>query len=236
VTPVEVWLAPSVDEAREDLASSLSPAERERAGRLQTAELRRRYVTSHAALRSVLALHTGTAPQDLEVARRPCHRYGSPHGKPFLPDHPRVSFNLAHSGDLALVAVAEGREIGVDLMRLAAATLAPSELRAIRLSESADPLTTFLAAWTRKEALLKACGQGIVGGLRDVAVPPLADGARTFAPGGRVPGTWTVIDLAPPPGYVASLAVEGGRPAVVTRWWAPSRPTAVDAARHPVGE
>ncbi len=127
-------------------ASALPAAERERAERLTRPEARRHWVASRWALRRVLGHHLGREPAEIEL------RLGE-HGKPYLAD-PGVAlrFNLSHSGELALIAVVEGLEVGVDVQRLGPR---PAE---------------FYAHWTRHEAIAKCHGVGLWAPLPDAPV------------------------------------------------------------------
>jgi 4'-phosphopantetheinyl transferase len=180
-----------------DLWELLSDDERKRAGRLVQEHHRRRYVAAHAGLRRILAGYTARAAATLEFARGP---QGKPalaaafprvaQGQSALPTDDRGSlsgleFNLSHSADLALVAVARERPVGVDLERwkhemdhLALATrfFSPAERASLQaLAERGEQLVHgFFAAWTRKEAYLKARGEGVMRGLHhfDVTLAP----------------------------------------------------------------
>jgi 4'-phosphopantetheinyl transferase len=194
-----------------ELWELLSDDERRRAGRLVQEHHRRRYVAAHAGLRRILAGYTTSAPATLEFARGPQGkpalaaasprvRKGQPtpdallprgaEGPSALPTADRGSlsgleFNLSHSADLALVAVARERPVGVDLERwkhemdhLALATrfFSPAERASLQaLAERGEQLVHgFFAAWTRKEAYLKARGEGVMRGLHhfDVTLAP----------------------------------------------------------------
>jgi 4'-phosphopantetheinyl transferase len=144
--------------------ASLSPDERARAARLAAGDVRRRFVASRAALRDILAAYVGASPAGLRF------RYG-PHGKPALaPPLEWLHFNLAHSQDLAVVAVAR-RPVGVDVERvrpladgplaLAARTFAPGEVAALRAAPQSQQLDEFFRYWTCKEAYVKARGAGL---------------------------------------------------------------------------
>lgn len=149
---------------------------------------RLRYAVSHAALREILALYAGRAPGQLLFQEEA-------NGKPAL-DPPAVSFNLTHSGDLALVAVAPAGRIGVDIEQLrpvadadaiAERLFTPEEREAAARGGAAE----FFRIWTRKEALVKASGEGLG------AMP---EGA---------PGLWTVQSFVPAANYIAAAASEG---------------------------
>ncbi|MFC4554912.1 4'-phosphopantetheinyl transferase family protein [Georgenia faecalis] len=174
----EVWWAtPSGATA---LAALLEAAEHRRAERLRDHD-RARFVTARALLRLVLAARTGTAPSELRLDTT-CYRCGAGHGKPRLVGGDgSVSFSIAHSGDRVVVAVADGTAIGVDvevgagtgaeeLMSLGASILAPAELADYwRLEPSRRP-RALAVWWTRKEAVLKATGDGLTVPMRSLAV------------------------------------------------------------------
>ena len=196
----------------------LSEDERTRAGRLVQEHHRRRFVAAHGALRRILAGYTVSAARTLEFAR-------GPQGKPALvaaggEPRPSLEFNLSHSADLALVAVARERPVGVDLERwkremdhLALATrfFSPAERARLQtLAGSADELVHgFFAAWTRKEAYLKARGEGVMRGLHhfDVTLGP-DEPARLLAD--RLDAAierWRMRSIVPEPGYSAAIVV-----------------------------
>lgn len=124
----------------------------------------RRWSASRWALRLVLSRYLGEGPEAIALRR-------GEHGKPELAEAPeRLSFNLSHSGALALVAVTRGREIGVDLERidssrdllaLADRALDTAAAAAVRAAASADRPTAFYEAWVRHEALVKCFGGGL---------------------------------------------------------------------------
>jgi hypothetical protein len=137
-TEIHVWRA-ELDHGGWPAAECLPAAERERAGRLLRPLLRRRWVASRWALRSVLGhyLELDPAAVELRVASR---------GKPMLADPATpLRFNLSHSAARALVAVAWGREVGVDLEWIEPDRHPPA----------------FYAAWTRREAIAKCHGTGL---------------------------------------------------------------------------
>jgi len=161
--------------------------------------LKDRYVCAHGALRRILARYCGLAP----AAIRFC--LGA-HGKPYLEPASGVEFNLSHSGALALVAVARGRAIGVDVERIHAVLELLDIARRMFPAEEADSLialaqperdVAFFRCWTRLEAHLKAAG----GGLGD---RPALEG-------------WSISELDPGEGYTAALAIAGA-PAAVKTW------------------
>jgi 4'-phosphopantetheinyl transferase len=214
-TTCEIWWATPTG-ARATYAL-LDRVEQKRAASLRAAGDRDRYATAHALVRLVLAARTGVPPTSLELAPS-CRRCGGAHGKPRLV-HPRVDvrFNLAHAPGRVVVAVAESREVGVDVEpvpvegdptvpALAAEALAPAELTAYHRLPPSQRNRAVAVWWTRKEAVLKASGDGL-------AVPPssvVVRGPEPVTPrallGGPARAT-SVRDLHPGRGYVGSVAV-----------------------------
>ena len=139
---------------------SLDRLEQERAARFHRDEDRLRYTASHAAVRAILGSYLGVEGSSLSFG-------ASPDGKPRLAAGGALRFNLAHSGDLALLAVAHGLEVGVDVERhqpvehleLARRFFSAGEVAAIRAASAQD--LAFFRCWSRKEAFVKACGQGL---------------------------------------------------------------------------
>jgi 4'-phosphopantetheinyl transferase len=141
----------------------LSPRERLRASRFRFARDRERFVAAHSALRQILGGYLSLPPYAVEL------RTGE-HGKPALSDQAGLQFSLSHAGGAAVVAVASGIEVGVDVE--AASTLVDPEAvveRAMTAGErkalgSLPPDRTrdaILATWVRKEAVAKVRGQGM---------------------------------------------------------------------------
>ncbi len=148
-----------------DLQALLSRGERAKALRFRRDGDRERYVVSHAMLRLVLSHYVGAPPAELEFAIEA-------HGKPRLEPIPvsNLSFNLAHSGDLALLAISRGPAVGVDLEEirhdvdvptLARSVLSKAELRVLHAAPPERQRSLFFRSWVRKEAVLKGCGVGL---------------------------------------------------------------------------
>jgi len=164
-----------------------------------------------------------TLARYLEVSAAKLDFCYSPPGKPALSsafDHARLHFNLAHSGDLALLAVTRIGPIGVDVERIRpvkdAADLV-ARFFCARENESFQRLppdrkpSAFFNLWTRKEALLKATGEGIGKSLNEVEVSFLpGDPARLLSIAGdpEKAAAWSLHDLAAPDGFVAALAIQ----------------------------
>ena len=154
----------------ESLQALLDEDELQRAARFRVEAARRRFVTARAMLRLILARSTGIPPEQLTFA------FGE-HGKPRL-ETGGPCFNLAHSGDTVVIAVARDH-VGVDVEelrvlpnadRLARRICTPSELDTLGSLPEAERDPALLRLWTCKEAVLKALGSGIGGGLRSVEI------------------------------------------------------------------
>jgi 4'-phosphopantetheinyl transferase len=158
---------------------------------------------ANAAQRRLLAAYTRVAPDALEVSREP-------RGKPVLDDG-SLQFNLSHSGELALVAITRCSPVGVDLEHqrelhdpsaLARRICTPAEREHLLSSPDADAL---LRLWVRKEAVIKATGEGLARPLNELDVLEQ-----------RVADAWSCLDLAlGNSSYRAAVAV-GHEPAVTT--------------------
>jgi 4'-phosphopantetheinyl transferase len=212
---VHVWRV-ALDAEPEPLRALLSRDERERAERFHRDVHRRRFVAAHAALRLILGAYLDLAPDALAFAL-------GEHGKPSLrqpldPDGARLEFNLSHSGDLALVAVARDHPVGVDVERwsevehleLAERFFSRTERDALRaLASVAEQLDAgFFAAWTRKEAYLKATGHGISRGLHHFDVTLAPDAAAALLADrldATAPERWTMRSIVPAEGYSAAV-------------------------------
>ncbi len=196
----------------------LASDELERARRLVAPVVRRGFVGGRFLLRSVLAALADAESFSLELQ-------AGFHGKPSLVGHERLSasFNLSHSGDLVALALIRARRVGIDIEAdraltdaalLARRILSRSErARFESLPENARG-SALLAAWTRKEAVLKAIGTGVSGGLNTVEV--LADCVVTAD---ETPAIWSVRTLPMPTGFFGAIALEGD-PAPIETWQA----------------
>jgi 4'-phosphopantetheinyl transferase len=198
------------------LEQNLSADERERASRFRFARDRDRFIGARGLLREILALYLNASPRRLSFG------YGA-HGKPFLAgeEHSTIRFNVSHSFDAMLLAVAHMREVGVDvegvrnngvaMEEIAETVLSEPEKRALARFGGEDERTTFLRFWTRKEAYIKADGRGVSLPLEriDVSAPEGRVAVLDEATGEwRTCPRWELRTLAPDPGYVAALAAE----------------------------
>ena len=205
-----------------ELATVLDDEERERASRFRRRVDRDRFIVSHGALRRVLARYLRKPATALRFRR---DRFG----KPSLAHRTTLTFNMAHSDAVALIAVTIGRPVGVDVERVAAIDdafdvaeicFAPAERRVLHGVPAASVCDTFFACWTRKEAFIKAVGTGLSAPLQAFEVSLDADApARLCRVSGsaRVAASWTMEALHPARGYVGALAVR--RPDIRVSTW-----------------
>ncbi|HYW11285.1 MAG TPA: 4'-phosphopantetheinyl transferase superfamily protein [Longimicrobium sp.] len=216
---VHVWRA-SLRPASDALARverHLSPDERARAARFRFAEHRTAFIAGRGAQREILARYTGLAPHALAYSE-------TEYGKQSLAGAAAsldIRYNVSNSGDLALFAVVRGREIGVDLEKVKPMPdgldiaqrffSAPENEIFASIHESMRDVA-FFNCWTRKEAYIKAVGQGLSMPLDrfDVAFAP-GEPARLLRTRGdeSEAARWSMLELHPGPGYIGALAVEG---------------------------
>ena len=188
---VDVWqvaLEPCAIEAR---LRTLSEAEREHAARLRVGAAA--WVVARAALRRILGRYLGIAPEKVAFAT-------GANGKPMLAPGGSVDlrFNLSHSGNIALIAVRLGLDVGIDVEEVRpgvdGAAIARDVFTDHERAAMAAPVSAeaFSRVWVRREALAKAIGHGVVS-------PPAADESTRIH----------VRDLDCTPGFAAALASEG---------------------------
>jgi 4'-phosphopantetheinyl transferase len=226
---VHVWRA-SLDLSRrqvDTLLRTLSPDELLRAKRFRFETDCVRFIGARGLLRTILGRYLGSHPRELRF------RYGS-HGKPalFPVAGETLSFNLSHSGNLALYAMIRDRAIGVDVesmapevswRELAPRVLSARENAALSALPSRRRAETFLSWWTVKEAYLKARGEGLAIDPRVVELLVTADDAsRVVAISGEACGNsrWSVQAMRPGAHHVAAVVVEGDDSRLTAWQWA----------------
>lgn len=178
---------------------------------------RRRFIVGRGLVRWLLAAYLGREPSSLRLR---ANSYGKPE-MPACGAEERIEFNVSHSGDLVLMALARGRRVGVDVERVQpelvcesvmATAFSAAEKKAVQSTPDAARTRAFFACWTRKEAYLKALGYGLSLplGCFDVSVDPDGEAellaVRPPHPRSR---QWSLRSLDLGAGYQAALAAEG---------------------------
>ena len=206
-----VWLV-DLDAPADDSRRLLSSDEEARACRFVSDTHRSRFVACRAALRYLLGARLGVRPEAVTF------EYG-PAGKPALAGFAGPHFNVSHSGDQALIAVADAA-VGVDielvrpmpdLDALAERLFTADERAALAVVREDARLEAFFAAWTRKEAYIKACGDGI-GSASSVEVTLVPDEpARLLSVAGdpAEASRWSLRSLSPRPGFAGAVCLQG---------------------------
>jgi len=206
----------------------LTPDERERSSRLVNHQARALFVIGRSLLRAALASYLGCAPQSLRLDQR-CARCGEQHGKPRLvAPVSELAFNLSHTQGLVALAVCRHRDVGIDVEWRGRADTMP-ELVHLLLSaverEALDEVpearrpAVLLECWVRKEALLKATGEGLSLDLRKVTLPAARNRPAVYR---RGDAWWGVRGLDVGPDHVGAVAMRGHVPRLRRRSLAPS--------------
>ena len=215
------------DDWHERAERMLTAAERERVRQYAHAERARQFAVARAALRTLLGRYLRVRPELVQL-ETDCR------GKPRLGPRQEGSglqFNLSHSRSSMACAVACGRRVGVDIEyqraemdveRIARRFFAPAEYQQLMELPPAQRRAAFYAGWTRKEAYLKACGQGLTGGLRRFAVqlrPGEAAALLSCDDDAAEVARWRLAALDWGPGYAAAVCAEGAGWELRQRVW-----------------
>ncbi len=216
---VHVWGASLVQPASvlRQLREVLDEEEKRRADRFKFEKGQRQFTVGRGLLRLLLGKYLRTDPAGIGF------RY-NPHGKPELSagfDGSRLKFNLSHSGEVVLYALSLGRELGVDVETvrpdfatdgIAERFFAPAERIKLRTLDQDARIQAFFSCWTRKEAFIKARGKGMAIPLDAFEVTLKPDEPAAVLATYDDPDEaqrWSLYELDPGPGYLASLAVAG---------------------------
>ena len=212
---VHVWAVPlsAAEATADEFTALLSSEDCDRAARFKSADARRRFIVSHAALQTLLGHYLKGPPKDISFTT-------GANGKPRLHGESvmGLNFNLAHSGEVALIAVAKGCEVGVDVERLrevyhweeiARRYFHPGEAAQILAVQARLRPAAFFQCWTRKEAILKALGTGLSHPLNTFQVPIESHGGAWIEclakPGGQ-PARCFLQSLTLDSAYTAAVA------------------------------
>jgi len=207
----------------------LSPAEAARADRFTRLQHARRWTACHAALRKILAGYCNTTPEAILFSE-----VGN--GKPVLEKsgvdvtsneksaNGELHFNLSHSERVALIAVTDIGPIGVDVeyerdlpdwKSISARYFSRAEQAELATVKGAERLRAFYCCWTRKEAVIKATGEGLSAQLDafDVSLRPDRDAVvHSYHGSTRNEHCWQLHHLQPHPGYIGAVAIRHSQP------------------------
>ena len=202
------WASPSFEHC-------LTPRERDRYHRLRRQADRNTFATGRALLRLVVGARMDVEPHEV-VVRTTCVRCGSTsHGAPTVDPvggaraAPHVS--VTHAAGLVMVAATDAGPVGIDCEPLASAlvpgfadvALAPQEQATL----AGAPPGALLRTWVRKEALLKATGQGLTTDPRGVLLSPWWGPPQVLStPSGIASTGWRLTDVDPVPGFAGAVA------------------------------
>jgi 4'-phosphopantetheinyl transferase len=206
---------------------ALSDDERSRAARYRLARDREQYRICRFALRQILGSILKINPAALEFTQ-------NAYGKPQLTAGD-LRFNLSHSGAFGLIAVANGRELGIDIERMrpledaleiASRFFSPGEVQRLSaLADDAERTRAFLECWTRKEAFIKAVGEGLSHPLDTFCVSFFPDTSASLQLGTHASDRWVMVNINAAPDYCAALVFERlairPEPRVIQREWGP---------------
>ena len=215
-TQVHVWTASLSAEraAMAEFSAVLTAEERARADRFRAPQLRQRFIVGRAILRRLLSTYLRVDASALHLG------YGA-HGKPDVASASGLCFNLSHADDMAMYAFAWRRDVGIDIEAIGRAVeiegvarqaFSPVECDALTaLAPEARP-AAFFRIWTRKEAYVKARGDGLGYPTRTFSVSHLAGGDDALLADERDAGArsgWRLLEIAAPDGFCAALAAPG---------------------------
>lgn len=199
------------------LKTLLSEDEQQRSENYYFDDDRRRFIAARGMLRTIISRYIELTPRHIRFT------YG-PHGKPALvnvQNRPGLTFNVSHSDELALYAITCNSSVGIDverirddleLVQLARQFFSPREYAILRSLPSTMKPAVFFNCWTRKEAFVKAIGEGLTYPLDtfDVSLTPWAPARLIHVRDNQEEARhWSLHAISPAPEYAAALVVEG---------------------------
>lgn len=195
----------------------VTQAEERLAARRITEELASRWRAARGLMRLVASRYLDCEPLEVPLTLAPCMTCGEPHGKPVLAGSP-VHINLSHTQNTVMIGVAaapvgvdvEPGPSGRDAVKLSNRFYSPAEADWVREGGPTDAGRRFLRLWVRKEAILKATGEGLPGGLETVPMLGAAPLTVTRSVAG-VSARWTAADVDTATHPFAAVALAGAQ-------------------------
>ena len=216
---IHVWRL-ELEQPVERFIELLDADELSRANRFHFEKDRKHFAVARGSLRLLLGRYLDRDPKQLQFT------YG-PFGKPALPGLGSPRFNMSHSHGIALYALTEASDIGVDVEYvradftsddIARRFFSPFEVQSLCGLPTEERVESFFRCWTRKEAYIKATGRGLSQPLDgfDVTLGPGESAALLRTDDGSH-GRWSMANIEVGPGYAGALVVEG--PVTKIRYW-----------------
>ncbi|RMD93916.1 MAG: 4'-phosphopantetheinyl transferase superfamily protein [Calditrichaeota bacterium] len=228
---VHVWYA-SLEQSKNflyRLSRTLSVQELQRAQRFYFQKDREHYIIAHGILRDILSRYLKIEPTQLNF-------YCNPFGKPYLTENSGgqfLKFNLSHSDGIAMYAIAHNREVGIDVERIrpdfaseqiAERFFSQQEIAILRSLPENLQVEGFFNCWTRKEAFIKAIGQGLSFGLDKFAVsltPEEPARLLNVYDCSQKVRDWVLEEISFNSHFKAAIAVQGNQCSLKKWQWCP---------------
>ena len=217
---IHIWRGTYFNKIQESINSTnvLSPAEIEKSKRFVRISDRDRYLFAHTMLRWIISFYIGCKPDSIIFKT-------NQYGKPALADRVDISdirFSLSHSGDLVLVALRLGNEVGIDVERLReiddineiiVKNFSDAEVSFLKNLPRNELKRSFFLQWVLKESFIKGIGKGLYFPLFEFTVEPKRsigknEHGRFFSVKTTESNNWQCIALSLDEGYVGALATE----------------------------
>jgi len=197
------------------LEPCLDAKDRERAARFHFAEDRARYILGRGLARNILGLYLQRAPERIEID-------STDRGQPYFPGDETMRFSITHTHDLVAIALTANVRVGIDieymerklnLKDLAERILSAKDFSEFQALPKPEKQEAFFRVWTRKEAYLKATGEGISEGLKMISVSVRAEETGTIRDARDEAGAtkWRVHSLALPENYMGCVTCDAER-------------------------
>jgi 4'-phosphopantetheinyl transferase len=201
----------------ESLLGFLSVDEMARVGRFHFERDQKRFIVARGVLRKILGRYLEKHPNDIRFEY-------NPHGKPALaPDSgkEKICFNLSHSGAIALYAITRDKKIGIDIEHIrhdmeedliARKFFSQGEIISLEKTDKNNRSELFFQYWTRKEAFVKATGEGVSFPMQQCDVSSITRNSLSpiiLSGNNEERSCWHVRDLYPGEGYAAAIAIQG---------------------------
>ena len=189
----------------------LSVKEKIQANKYYTKSLSDKYIMSHGILRQILSYYTNQYPQDIQFTH-------NEYGKPFLKNS-NIHFNMSHSHNLVSYIVASNYRVGIDIelhdnnlnvQELASLVLTSAESQHLSGMKSKEKLELFYHLWTKKEALIKANGQGLSYPINTIEAIALSSGSNILLTNQKnaLQQEYYYYELETPKNYSGAVAIE----------------------------